>query len=68
MKPNVMCAHGCLRSFQKINRSLLLNKNGCDIQPTALGKSSSTSQTKKKKKKDLQEVILQTFVWTLNLN
>lgn len=47
MKPNVFCAYGCLWPFQKINRSLVFNKNGHDVQTRTLGNSSSTSQTEK---------------------
>lgn len=48
MKPNVFCAYECLWPFQKINRSLVFNKNGHDVQTRTLGNSSSTSQTEKK--------------------
>jgi len=50
MKPNVLCARGCLYPFQEINRSLMFSKNGYDAWTRTLGNSSSASQTKTAKR------------------
>lgn len=47
MKPNVFCAYGCLWSFQKINRSLVFDKNGHDVQTRTLGTLAPLAKPKK---------------------